>query len=202
MKYVLSILILVGGLIGGAVTLSAQPALACGWFSSCDTKNSSGNQEQNHTEENQRGLIATQPPPTLKSSLERANLIRRTNLWNDESKVSYIYLISFGKVMAFYTIKGKVSSVNSQLTNTDQLTWKCVKADGTYDDNGYCNSFGENVVSGSIPSPSEDGSYGTNGDGIFFFTTEGTYVEWSGEYMLADQPLKLSTQPELVREIK
>ena len=39
-------------------------------------------------------------------------------------------------------------------------------------------------------------------NGIFFFTTEGAYVEWVGDYMMSDQPLKLTTQPELVREIK
>jgi hypothetical protein len=47
-----------------------------------------------------------------------------------------------------------------------------------------------------------DGSYGSNGDAIFFFTTDDIYVEWRGDYMLADQPLKMTTQPELVRQIK
>jgi hypothetical protein len=93
--------------------------------------------------------------------------------------------------MAFYTIKGKVSSVNSQLTNTEQLSSRRVERNASYE-----------YVDGVLPSPSEDGSYGTNGDGIFFFTTEGAYVEWAGDYMLSDQPLKLTTQPELIREIK
>ena len=170
--------------------------------SEANVSNSSGNVEQNHTETNQRNLIQNQPPPTLDSSLERDNLIKRTNLWNDPNKISYIYLIEYGKVMAFYTIKGKVSSVNSQLTNTEQLTYKCVNSDGTYSNSDSCGSFDQNRVSGTIPSPSEDGSYGTNGDAVFFFTTEGAYVEWRGDYMLADQPLKMATQPELIREIK
>ena len=53
-----------------------------------------------------------------------------------------------------------------------------------------------------VDSPQLDGSYGSNGDGIFFFTTEGAYVEWNGEYMVSDYPLKLSTQPELVRVVE
>jgi hypothetical protein len=104
-------------------------------------------------------------------------------LWNDKNKVSYIYLVSYGKVMAFYTIKGKVSSVNSQITNPEQISKRW---------GGYF----------TMPSPAEDGSYGENGDGIFFFTTDGTYVEWAGEYMLADKPLKMATPPALVRTIK
>ena len=166
-----------------------------------DASSSSGNIEQNHTEENQKNLLQNQPPVTLDHSLERDNINKRTLLWNDANKVSYIYLINYGRVMAFYTLQGKVSSVNSQITNSEQLTWRCVNADGTYA-SGACNGFGERVVDGSIPSPSEDGSYGTNGDAIFFFTTDNAYVEYRGDYMLADQPLKLTTQPELIREIK
>ena len=164
---------------------------------------SSGNQEQNHTETNQQTLLKNQPPPTLTWSLERDNIIKRENLWNDPNKISYIYLVSYGKVMAFYTIKGKVSAADSQLTNTDQLTTKCVNADGTYADtiNGGDCPFGANRVDGSVPSPSEDGSYGTNGSSIYFFTTDGVYVEWQGDYMLVDQPLQLSTPPEMVRNI-
>ena len=153
--------------------------------------NTTAQKEQTLTEENQTRLLDRQAPPKMDWSLERENLIKRTNLWNDKNKVSYIYLLSYGKVMSFYTIKGKVSSVNSQLTNTEQLSMR--KFD-VY--NGY------EYVQGVLPSPSEDGSYGTNGDAIFFFTTEGAYVEWRGDYMLADQPLSLKTQPELIREIK
>jgi hypothetical protein len=139
-------------------------------------------QEQEMTEANQKTLIAVQPPVRLSWSLEREQINKRTKLWNDPNKVSYIYLVSYGKVMAFYTIKGKVSSVNSQITNPEQ---KVTGSSGNI----------------TLPSPAEDGSYGENGDGIFFFTTDGTYVEWAGEYMLADKPLKMSTPPALVRNI-
>ena len=142
--------------------------------------------EQALTEANQGVLLKNQPPVKLTWSLERENINRRTDLWNDENKLSYIYLVSYGKVMAFYTVKGKVSSVNSQITNPEQVK------EGRWADYGMV----------TLPSPAEDGSYGTNGDGVFFFTTEGVYVEWAGEYMLADQPLLLSTPPALVRTIQ
>lgn len=142
--------------------------------------------EQAATEKNQNSLFKNQPPVRLDWSLEREQINRRTKLWNDQNKVSYIYLVSYGRVMAFFPLKGKVSSVNSQITNPQQI----VKGDVA--------SYGLAV----IDSPAEDGSYGTNGDGIFFFTTDGAYVEWSGEYMLSDKPFKLTTAPELVRQIK
>ena len=142
--------------------------------------------EQQLTEENQAKLLETQPPVKLEWSLERENINRRTSLWNNPDKMSYIYLVSYGKVMAFHVVKGKVSSVNSQITNPEQAKWK----------------YSSGAAGVSLPSPAEDGSYGTNGDGIFFFTPENAYVEWAGEYMISDQPLKLATPPALVREIK
>lgn len=151
--------------------------------SEAGTEGGTAKTEQALTERNQQVLLENQPPVTLTWSLERDNINRRTLLWNDANKVSYIYLINYGKVMAFYVIKGKVSSVNSQITNTEQIV----------------DRYEGDVV---LPSPAEDGSYGTNGDAIFFFTTDGVYVEWVGDYMLADQPLQLSTPPELIREIK
>lgn len=141
------------------------------------------------TEENQNRLLISSPPPQLDKSLERENLIRRLDLLNDEKKIFYIYLVSYGKVMAEYTAKGKVSSVNSKLTTQEQIV------DDPY---GYRDSSGGRVVE----SPDLDGSYGTNGDGIFFFTSDGAYVEWSGEYFVSDFPLHLSTPPVMVRTIE
>ena len=91
--------------------------------------------------------------------------------------------------MAYYTAQGKVSSINSRLTQEEQV----IRGDYGYRDGN------PNVVVGS---PQLDGSYGTNGDGVFFFTTEGAYVEWNGEYIVSDFPLKITTPVELVREIK
>lgn len=131
------------------------------------------------------------PVPQLTTSSERKNVAKRAELFNNEEKISYIYLVSYGKVMAFYTVQGKVSSLRSYMTPVDKL----VRGDGSdciYNSSAYCYV---------IEAPDIDGTYGENVDGIFFFTTEGAYVEWVGEYMMSDQPLKLSTPPALVREI-
>ena len=34
-----------------------------------------------------------------------------------------------------------------------------------------------------------DGSYGENDSGIFFFTPDGRYIEWTGTYLYSDIPL-------------
>lgn len=156
-------------------------ALGCGGDSNPDGTQA---QEQVTTEKQQAMHLKNSPPPVLKNSEERRNLIERLKRFNTSSKVSYIYLIDYGKVMAFYTVKGKVSSVNSLLTTPDAIR-------------SFEHSEGgdHSVV---VSSPDLDGSYGSNGDAVFFFTTDGTYVEWSGKYMLCDKPLKLSTPPQMV----
>jgi len=128
--------------------------------------------EREITENQQNIHLKTTPPPVLKDSLERRQLIRRLKRFNKANKISYIYLVSaLGQMIGYYTIKGKVSSVNSLLT-TPEVKPK--------DYSG--------VV---LPSPDLDGSYGSNGDAIFFFTSTDVYVEWNGTYLLSDKPLPI-----------
>ena len=151
--------------------------------------------EAKQTEVIQQKLMKSNPIPDIAKSLERENLGKRLNLLNDQNKIFYVYLVSYGKVMAYYTAQGKVSSVNSKLTTQEQIVKdeECIR-ELYHESEGACYKV--------VESPDLDGSYGTNGDGIFFFTTEGAYVEWAGEYMVSDYPLKLSTPPALVREIE
>ena len=41
--------------------------------------------------------------------------------------------------------------------------------------------------------PDVDGSYGENDNGIFFFTTDGKYVEWGGTYFYSDIPVSVNS---------
>jgi hypothetical protein len=152
----------------------------------CERAQTTQGIEQNKVEENQKRLMAETDIPILKSSLDRKQISRRLVMFEDENKVSYIYLISFGKVMAFYAVKGKVTSGSKRLTTNEKLE---------YGDGGEYN---QQFV---MESPSLDGTYGGSDAYVFFWTTSGAYIQWNGEYMLADQPLKMSTQPELIYNI-
>lgn len=173
--------------IGIVLVLIASMCMGC--TEDVEYEDTTSGQEAKLTEENQNRMLIVSPPPKLDKSLERENLIRRLELLNDENKIFYIYLVSYGKVMAEYVAKGKVSSVNSKLTTQEQIV------DDPY---AYHASSHQGQV---VESPDLDGSYGTNGDAIFFFTTDGAYVEWAGEYMVSDFPLQLTTPPMLIREV-
>jgi len=135
--------------------------------------------EQAHTELNQQNLMVKQPPPTISWSLERDNLIKRFKLQNDRSVMFFMYVFIEGCAdpIGYYQVN-KVSSVDSQLTNTMQII------------SGHSASNNvPSTVAVTIPSPAEDGSYGTNGSGVFGFTPEEIYIETTMKYIVSTVPL-------------
>lgn len=116
--------------------------------------------------------------------LERKNLAERLTRFSKANKVGYVYLMSFGKFVGYYVIKGKISATESQMTTTVQ-TWDCGGADGAC----FVDSIGD------------DGSFGHNeggAAGIFFFTSNGTMVETTLDWLYADQPLSVDV-PNLLK---
>lgn len=132
-------------------------------------------------------LTSSQQTPTdIDYSLERYNLIRRTYWVNGqrekantltcavEKPLGYIALFTDnGAVVGRFIVDGKVSSLNSFLTPS-------------YIENYY--SSGATI---STELADVDGSYGENDAGIFFFTTDGKYVEWTGTYLYSDIPFEI-----------
>lgn len=145
------------------------------------------------TEDNQIGLVKAQPPVKMDRSLERENLIRRLEYLNDANNVHHVYLISHdGKVVDYSVAQGKVSSVNSKLTNDKQV----VRIPD-------CESHNEgNDCWKVVESPQMDGSYGTNGNAIFWFTTDGHYMEWNGLYVVSEEPKGITTGVTLTDEVE
>ncbi len=137
-------------------------------------------------------MITTQPAPSLDQSAERANLIERLKLLNTQNLTGYIYLMGEnGQVVANYVTNGKASSLNAYLTADSKLT----KGDGT-----PCSYLSDSCFETEMPDL--DGTYGKNADGIFFFTSDGAYLEWYGPYLWSNQPLKINTPVTLTREVK
>lgn len=150
------------------------------------------------TEENQKGLVQTQPPFVMETSLERQNLIERYKYLNDENNVHHVYMLSNdGKVVNYEVAQGKVSSVNSKLTNDKQI----VRAENCEFDGNNGAGGAEGSCFKTVESPQMDGSYGSNGDAIFFFTTDGHYVEWNGIYVVSEEPKEITTEVTLVDEV-
>jgi hypothetical protein len=159
--------------------------LLIGLLAACgETVPNSRTQGNDFTEDNQARLEKVVPAPALQDSVERRNLVRRLNTFNSPDKIAYVYLMSgYGDCIAFFTIKGKTSSVNSQLNPPDREITH--------------NISGSAATSAVVQSPDLDGSYNTNGNGIFTFLDSGAYMETNLEYIVMDQPLKVNCKTQV-----
>ena len=164
--------------------------------SSQPTHNAS-QQDINITKENAQNLASSQSTPTdIEYSLERYNLIRRAYWVNGmrerannlpceiEKPLGYIVLFSGNAVVGRFVVDGKVSSLNSFLTPSVEEK----------------KIYGHDAVI-ATELADVDGSYGENDNGIFFFTPDGKYVEWSGDYLYSDIPFTVDT-PVVQYEVK
>lgn len=160
----------------GSAGLTAMVVLLSA--SSCDD----GGQraaDQKISQDTYQKQITAQPYPgqQLANSLERANLRERLLRENKASQIRYIYLLGdTGTYIGYYAIKGKVSSNQSQMQPQDDIADPCGSS--------YCPT----VVDG----PGDDGSYGEDAEGQFFFLVDGTMVSTDMRYIVSDQPLAVN----------
>ena len=149
---------------------------------SCDLEDGAY-QDQLNTQQAANHLQSNQPTPTdLEYSLERYNLIRRAYWVNGqrekantlpcavEKPLGYIILMSGNTIIGRFVVDGKVSSLNSFLTPDSEY----------YSSSSSCDWLAD-----------VDGSYGANDNGIFFFTPNGNYFEWTGTYLYSDIPFSI-----------
>ena len=165
------------------------------WLVGCDidtTTTSNGSQQDVINTKNTANILqANQPTPTdIEYSLERYNLIRRAYWVNGqrekanalpceiEKPLGYIVLFAGNTVVGNFVVDGKVSSLNSFLT-----------PDSKY----YEAAMGTSCINNNEWLADVDGSYGENDSGIFFFTVDGKYIEYSGDYLYSDIPFEVKS---------
>jgi len=168
-------------LLGGVLLFVLFGAADCGGGTT--TSSDAGQKAKGQAFEVQSKAVPF-PGADLKDSLERRNLRERLLRQNEANRQGYVYLLSFGNFIGYYTIQGKVSSTQSQMTPADLTDYAC--------DDGLSGCQAQ-----VLEASGDDGSYGENEPGIFFFTTEGAMVQYSGDYVYADQPIAVGDVPEL-----
>lgn len=162
----------------------------------CEEMPTSGTQQNiNDTKEVTDKLTSGQQTPTdINYSLERYNLIRRSYWVNGQREKANTFVCEVGKPLGYivlfteaggvvgrFIVDGKVSSLNSFLSP----------------------DYVEKYYSGTTINTQladVDGSYGENDNGIFFFTPDGKYVEWTGIYLYSDIPFELDAPTVLLQE--
>lgn len=161
-------------------------------FCACSVEAAVSSTDTLNTQQAADHLQANQPTPTdIDYSLERYNLIRRAYWVNGQREkanalpceiakpLGYVVLLTeSGSVVGKFTVDGKVSSLNSFLTPDSEYYELLYGGDYSKENNWLADI---------------DGSYGENDNGIFFFTPDGKYVEWSGIYLYSDIPFEVET---------
>jgi len=155
--------------------------------------------DSSNAKEASAGIVGNQPVPTdIEYSLERYNVIRRAYWVNGQREkaaqlvcqvvkpLGYITLFSdSGAIIGTFVVDGKVSSLNSYLFPAYEQQNYLGTALGNF------NGVVEKTTLYQVEIPGIDGCYGSNVTGIFFFTIDGNYIEWSGKYLYSDIPMEV-----------
>jgi len=154
-------------LVLGLVLFMAQE---CSFGSSQSTQDA-------QKEEIIKGAISQIPSYSPTHFMERTNVNERAKRFDNPNKIGYLYVFVGNSPIGYYTVKGKVSSLQSYMNSPD----KVIK-----------DSWGNVVVNDA----DIDGTYGDNIQGVFAFTTGGAYFEipttGTMGYMYSDFPLPIN----------
>lgn len=177
-------------------------AVAVFSFTGCENVSSESNTKKNvnDTMEVTNKLTGNQKTPTdIDYSLERFNLIKRAYWVNGQRQkadavpcpvdrpIGYIVLFSeSGAILGTYTVDGKITSLNSYLSPDSEHFEMVYNGTACL----YNNEWLADV----------DGSYGVNVDGVFWFTVDGHYMEWSGKYLYSDIPFEVKEPVLVIKE--
>lgn len=166
------------------VGLIAAVMVGTSLLAGCDKLSAGSSQDTAKTIEVGATLQGNQPTPTdINYSLERFNHIRRAYWVNGmrekamsltvpiQRPLGYIVLMTdSGAVVGNFIVDGKVSSLQNYLTPISEAYSESGR--------GWINDWLADT----------DGTYGDNPEGIFFFTPDGKYLEWTGVYLYSDIP--------------
>ncbi len=105
------------------------------------------------------------------------NIKKRLELTSNPGAVGFVLLMNeAGQPIMYTAVKGKITSGSKRLTEPDRV-------DG--------HASGENIRA----SASDEGTYGSSNPYIFFWTTNGQYIQWSGNYLYSDKPIRVKIEP-------
>ncbi len=121
---------------------------------------------------------------TFTENAEIDNIKRRLEITSSPGKIGYVVLLNeAGQPILYTSVKGKLTSGSKRLTRPMELI---------HGDRGQ--AYGDFLA----PGPSDEGTYGSSSPYIYFWTHEDRYVQWSGDYLYSDQPIRLRVEPLVV----
>jgi hypothetical protein len=109
------------------------------------------------------------------------NIKKRLELTSDPGLMGYIVLLNeSGQPIIYETVLGKVTSGSKRLTKPYAYV------------TGTQSNFKKTML---VPAPSDEGTHGSSNPYIYYWTTDGKYRQWSGDYLYSDKPFRLRIKP-------
>lgn len=145
-----------------------------------------GCQEEHPSAKRQQSAKAAEAANSINftENAEIDNIKKRLELTSNPGLTGFVLLMNeMGQPIMYTGVKGKITSGGKRLTEPDRLY-----------NNG--NTYGVRA------SSSDEGTYGSSGEYIFFWTPEGQYIQWNGKYMYSDKPFRVKIEPLVVTTAK
>lgn len=170
-----------------AIVLSALAIVACE-PENHDEQDATKSEQQKQSDTYQ-SLVETQPARGMSYSPSRDTANKWAETWEEQGKLSYVYLIdSVGHQVGYYILKGLPVNYCASLTPPDKVER---------------HDFYENGVAVTRSAPAIDGMYygGSNCQQYYGYdAVSGAYLEFTGggsfNYLLSDQPMtNVDSQP-------
>jgi hypothetical protein len=149
--------------------------------------NSCENQEQPKTEKYIQAEKAKEAANSLKfiENVEIDNIKKHLELTAQPGLLGFMALINnVGQVALYTPVHGKVTSCTKRLTKPQNLVTM-----------GNGNGGSSGVV---VPAPSDEGTWGSGSDCVYFWTPAGQYFRSNMAYVYSDKPFRPSSEPLLV----
>lgn len=118
---------------------------------------------------------------TFVENAEIDNIKRRLQETSSPGKIGFIMLLNdAGQPIMYASVKGKLTSSGKRLTApVRKLRWDC----------------GANICDHESPAPADEGTWGHSDNYVYFWTVDGQYYQWSGQYLYSDKPFRLKVDP-------
>ena len=115
----------------------------------------------------------------FEENAEIDNIKKRLELTANPGLLGFVVLLNeMGQPVMYTGVKGKITSGGKRLTRVDMT-----------------EMHDHTLVR---QAASDEGTYGSSGEYVYFWTPEGQYIQWNGKYLYSDKPFRLTTAPLVV----
>src|SRR5262245_55824183 len=115
------------------------------------------------------------------------NIKNRIELTAQPGLLGFVLLMNeAGQPVLYEGVRGKITSGGKRLTPTTEV--RCVPVINSDGSRGSCEYH-------AVPAPSDEGTYGSSNEYIFYWNQDGAYRQWNGKYVYSDKPLRLRVDP-------